>query len=157
MANLQTSLPSIQTRKRQIEATLLEPAKEPTSAWRSVLAGHGDTALEARDQLRAEYGELEKRERFVESAIEEGRLEQDVTHGKESLDTCNELRPDYLKLVVPKAREAARQMLEAMEIEQRFVDLLLKYDVRIGHLGRVYFPISRERLEVFLRETAELG
>ena len=153
MTKLQTSRVAIQQRKAEIEAMTAKKA----SAWQSALAGNGDTALEGRDQLRAEYAELEQRERFVESAIEEGRLAEDAITGKESLQTCNEVKPDYLKLVVPKARAAARQMLEAMEVEQRFVDLLLKYDVRVGYLGRIFFPMSRETLEVFLRETAQLG
>jgi len=158
MTSLQTSLVSIRERKSQVEAELAAlSAKEPASAWRSALAGRGDTALEARDQLRAEYAELEQRERFAESAIKEGRLELDHAHGKDSRDACDELKPDYLKLVVPKARAAARQMLEAMEIEQRFVDVLLDHGVRIDHLGRVFFPMSRERLEKFLREIEELG
>jgi len=48
-------------------------------------------------------------------------------------------------------------MLEAMEIEARFINLLTDHDVRVDHLGRVFFPISRERLEAFLRETADVG
>lgn len=159
MVNLQTSLAAIRQRKPEIEAALAAMTATKASAWKSALAGDGDTALEGRDRLRVEYAKLEQRERFVESAIDEGRLEIDRIDGKASLETCNELEPDYLKLVVPKARAAARAMIEAMEVEQRFVDLLLKYDVRVGYLGRIFFPtiLSRESLEVFLRETAELG
>jgi len=157
MTNLKTSLVSDRARKSQIEVELSAMnAKEGKSAWAAAKAGDGN-ALEARDRLRTEYGEIEKRERFAESAIEEGRLELDWTHGKVSLDVCNEIRPDYLKSFVPKARAAARQMLEAMEVEQRFINLLTDHDVRTDHLQRVYFPLSRERLELFLRETAELG
>jgi len=157
MTSLKTSLVSSRARKSQIEVELSAmSAKEGKSAWQSALAGE-DTALENRDQLRAEYAELERRERFVESAIDQGRLELDYSHGKASRDVCIEVRPDYLKLVVPKARAAARQMLEAMEVEQRFINLLTDHDVRIDHLGRVFFPISRERLEAFLRETADVG
>jgi hypothetical protein len=159
MTKLQTSRVSIQARKSQIEATLSAMTATKASAWQSALAGDGDTALEGRDQLRAEYAELEARERFVESAIEEGRLEIDRIGGKVSLEICNEVKPDYLKVVVPKARAAARQMLEAMEVERRFINLLLENDVRIGHLQRITFPmsLSRETLEAFMRETAELG
>ena len=56
-------------------------------------------------------------------------------------------------------RTAARAMLEAMDLEQRFVDELLRHDIGIGHLGRVFFPrrLDRDLLEGFLSETTELS
>ena len=158
MKKLQAAQLTIQQRKTEIESMLLAMTTEKNnSAWQSALEGN-DAALESRDRLRAEYAELEQRERFTQSAIEEGKLALDAMRGKVHLAICNDVRPDYLKAVVPKARAAARQMLEAIELEQRFVSELLRHDIRIDHLGRISFPtfLSCETLEAFLHETEDL-
>jgi hypothetical protein len=160
MARLQTSQAAIQRRKGEIEAALAamtSTATEKKTNWQAALEGNDSGALLERDQLRKEYRSLEETERFNEAAIEEGRLEQDRNHGKVSLDTCIEIKPDYLRAVVPKARAAARQLVEVMMTEQRIVDELLRNGIRVDHLGRVSFPVSRHTLEAFLHETAELG
>ena len=159
MTNLQISRVAIQQRKAEIETALSTMTATKASAWQSALAGVGDIALEGRDQLRAEYAELEQRERFVESAIEEGRLAEDAIKGKADMQVCLEITPALQKAVIPEARAGARQILKAMETQERIVNLLLENDVRADHLGRVNFPmiLSRETLEAFLRETAELG
>ena len=158
MARLETSQVSTTQRMTEIEATLQAiAAKKTDSAWQAALEGDDD-AVEGRERLRQEYQLLEQRVRFNEAALEEGRLEMDLINGKVCMEICHELKPDYIRTVVSKGRAAARALLEFLETDQRFIDQLLRCNVRIDHLGRVFFPrfLSRETLEAFLRETAEL-
>lgn len=157
MAKVQTAQVAINERKGEIESKLSAGATRNTSAWTSALAGGDEVLVESRDKLRKEYQSLEEKERVNLSAIEEGRLALDAITGKVSLQICNEFRPQYRKTVVPKARAAARAMLEVIATESGLVEQLLRDDVRVDHLGRISFPpfLSRESLEAFLRELGE--
>jgi hypothetical protein len=160
MTRLQLEQKTIRARKDEIETTLSQMSvTKNNSAWQAALEGGDSHQLESRYKLREEYQALEQKERFNESAIDEGRRAVDTMDGQVSLQICHDLKPDYVKAVAPKAQAAARQMLEAMEIERRFVEELLRHNIRIGHLGRISFPfgLSRDGLELFLRELSELA
>jgi len=158
MAKLEEDQAAIVARKLQIETQLSAlVAKKSGSAWEAALHGDRD-GLTAADQLRNEYRELEQRERFNAQAISEGRNSQDFAFGKECMEICHETQPDYNGAVLPKARAAARAVLELMETEKRLIEPLLNAGVRIDHLRRIIFPriVSVESLEMFLRELDEL-
>jgi hypothetical protein len=156
MDALRKSQVTIQERKAEIEAALAALASKKTpSAWQAALL-HGDD-VGSQDQLLKEYRPLEERERFNAAAIQEGVQALDAIKGKEDMEICLEITPALQKAVIPEARAGARQLIKAMETQERIVNLLLENDVRADHLGRVSFPMSRERLETFLREIEEPG
>src|SRR5882724_1495803 len=89
MTRLHARLATIKERIREIEPILASPKTEHAgNAWQTAMKGEDQVAADPRQELLEELDELRRSEQFVESAIEEGRLELDGVMGRVSAQIC---------------------------------------------------------------------
>jgi hypothetical protein len=150
LSSLVTKLTQLEETKRQIEARITQ-ARLADQA-QAVIDGTYD---ESRDFSR----EVERIDRDIDvyqRAIAAQRQKLRNLRSFCSKQICDDLQADY-GAIVAKLRDSARAMLQAIEVEERFVSELERHGVEVSYIGRVFLPqvLSKNSLEAFVKSTED--
>lgn len=153
LSSLSAKVNELEEAKRKLEGQITQVRKSSVEDQAErLLAGTFEIGRDFYKEIQELDNEIEVHRRAVE--LQDRKLRELKSFCSKKV--CDGLQDDYQQ-VVRKMRDASRAMLQAIEIEQRFIDELQRNDVEAGYLGRVFFPrvLSREALEAFIKSTDE--
>ena len=152
LAALSHKLAELQEQKRQLEA-------EATQVLKFNLKDQAERVIDGTYEGKNFYHEIEQIDKTIRIHEEAVNLQNHRLNGLQrscSKQICDEIQPDY-RQAVRKMRDAARAMISAIELEQKFCDELQRHDIDISYIGRVFFPrvLNKDALQAFIQSTEE--
>lgn len=100
LAEIQSELTQKEREAEEIRIELSRPHQtEGEDAFATYLTKEGAFAIDQRSELREKLRDNERRQSFLQSALERGRRTLDTVTGQLSLTACQEIRPRFVEAI----------------------------------------------------------
>jgi hypothetical protein len=145
LSSLVTKLTQLEETKRQIEARVTQAR----------LADRAQAVLDGRYESRDFSREIEQLDADLDvyqRAVATQRQKLRNLRSFCSKQICDDLQADYGAIVV-KLRDSARALLQAIELDEKFISEIERHGVEVSYISRVFLPqvLNKNSLEAFVK------